>query len=303
MRPVRAANLTSLKPQDIVTVYHGTRLAHVFDLINGFDATKIHFRQYGGPKHRGLFVTPDFNTAYRFASRGEIVLELLVRAKNLHGVDYSGTIGRQWGYDAKAWAAEKFPTSFRPTLSQSLTQNVEPQALLVGLVSPKQIKKVWYEPPGQPGQWYPRQTFVNLGIQAIPAREEPYGRSETIRDLGIDLSYPNLSYDQFLASLAKVTGVSVERAKATLRRLADRDARNGTNDLETLLQNVGFEPVAARSYARRYRNQLATTRVAARIIKGYCGARPRPAGARPSPKPATRPAFAPQGPRPSTRNG
>jgi hypothetical protein len=82
-RVVAAADLKALKPNDWLTVYHGTSLSTVPQLINGFDATKVKYRNYGGPRHKGLFVAPDFKTARSFASYGPTVLEMVVRAKNL----------------------------------------------------------------------------------------------------------------------------------------------------------------------------------------------------------------------------
>ena len=86
-------SFSDLSENDRLVVYHGTSLSEVPSLINGFDATRLKYRLYGGPKHRGLFVTPDFKTAERFAPYGEVILELVVRAKNLHGTDYSGHAG------------------------------------------------------------------------------------------------------------------------------------------------------------------------------------------------------------------
>ena len=134
----------NLNKNDFLVVYHGTREQHVPDLINGFDATSVKSRDYGGPQHAGLFVTPSIYVADRFASRGEIVLELKVRAANLHGTDWSGRTGRMQGADK----GEIYPNSFRPYLSMTLLQEHEPQALLIGLVSPKQILRVRHKPTG-----------------------------------------------------------------------------------------------------------------------------------------------------------
>ena len=99
-RVVTAVNLKALKPNDWLTVYHGTILNEVPKLINGFDSTKVKSRHFNAPRHRGMFVAPDFKTARKF---GNPVLEMVVRAKNLHGTDYSGTTGRQDPEGAEFW--------------------------------------------------------------------------------------------------------------------------------------------------------------------------------------------------------
>ena len=272
-----AANLKTLKPNDRLKVYHGTRLAEVFNLINGFDATKVQSRSYGGPRHKGLFVTPTFETANHFASYGPVVLEIEVRAKTLHGTDYSGVTGRDDPRREEVWR-DKYPDSFRPYLSQTLLQKSEPQALLQGLVSPRQIKRVWYasDRKGQ-GKWYTRKDFLNLGLEAIPAQEQPYGRKQQIRDLGVDISYPNYDYDEFLDAMGKLLSkngrtMSRNRIEKTLGRYAEVAMNRGREKaLVDLIEKSGFEPRAARAYAERFKAQLAgaasPSRVAARHLE------------------------------------
>jgi hypothetical protein len=122
-KPRHATDLTDLRPDDIVTVYHGTRLSEAPALINGFDANKIQYRHYGGPRHAGLFVTPDFEVGRRFSDYGQLVFELHVPAKYLHGTDFSGNIQRIGDKDAatQRFYRGKYPKSFRPLLSDSMT--------------------------------------------------------------------------------------------------------------------------------------------------------------------------------------
>lgn len=250
----RIAGLNNLKPNDWLTLYHGTRLAEVFPLINGFDAAKVRSRSFGGPRHKGLFLTPSFRTARNFASYGPTILEIVVRAKNLHGTDYSGVTGRDDPAREEIWR-DRFPNSFRPYLSQTLSQSHEPQALLQGLVSPRQIQRIWYAPSNkEPGQWYTRKEFLELGLEAIPAPKQPYGKKEKLQDLGIDLSYPNYSHDELIEALSVLLRAPKTRIRATLERYLKISLTPGKRDVLTeIIERSGFEPRAAQRYADRLR--------------------------------------------------
>ena len=259
-RVVVAANLKALKPNDWLTVYHGTSTMYAADLINGFDATKVKSRHYAGPRHKGLFVSPSFRTARSFGPT--LVLEMVVRAKNLHGTDWSGTTGRQDPSREEVWR-DKYPDSFRPYLSESLTQKSEPQALLQGLVAPRQIKRVWYaSAPNEAGEWYSRKGFIDLGLQSNSG-----GRNslKPLRDLGFDRSYPNYDYGEFIDAMEAIVGGSRSRSRIeqTLAQRADLSMIPGRSD--TLAEIIemdgrGFEPRAAKRYADRFREQLAAMR-------------------------------------------
>ena len=258
-------SLTDLSEDDWLVVYHGTSLSEVPSLINGFDATRLKYRLYGGPKHRGLFVTPDFKTAERFAPYGEVVLELLVRAKNLHGTDYSGRTGRQQKQEQKTkeWLAGKFPNSFRPYLSLTLTQTPEPQALLIGLVSPKQILRVWYRASrADTGKWYTRNEFLALGLEAGPNAESAQGINKKVEDIGIDLSSPRLSLDEFLDAAAKLADVPRSRIENSLARYASK----GEDVLADMVGSIGFQPKAAQAFARKFMKSLTNKQVAKALL-------------------------------------
>ena len=258
-------SLTDLSEDDWLVVYHGTSLSEVPSLINGFDATRLKYRLYGGPKHRGLFVTPDFKTAERFAPYGEVVLELLVRVKNLHGTDYYGRTGRQQNQEQKTeeWLAGKFPNSFRPYLSLTLTQSVEPQALLIGLVSPKQILRVWHRASrADTGKWYTRNEFLALGLEAGPSADEPQGIKKKVEDLGIDLSSPRLSLDEFLDATARLADVPRSRVESALSVRAPK----GEDEMVRLIERFGFQPKAAQSFARKFMKSLTNKQVAKALL-------------------------------------
>lgn len=258
------AKIEKLKPNDRIKVWHGTRLAEVFHLINGFDANREHSRHYGGPRHAGLFITPDPDVAERFADHGEIVLEIETLARNLHGVDYSGRIGREQDMDAttREWIESKYPKSFRPYLSMTMLQTPEPQGLLRGLVKPAQIKRVRYRAYGKEPVWYSRKKFLQLGLEAIPAMDQPYGAKQQLSDLGVDLSSPNYTLDQLARVGGDLIGVSPERFKTTLERRAKRDGETGVSEL---LEQIGFGETAARRYGQLYVKKLS---IAAMLLAG-----------------------------------
>lgn len=253
-------DFTKIQPSDAVVVYHGTRVAEVFELINGFDATRTKYRHYGGPRHAGLFVTPDFKVAERFSPYGELVLEMVVRAKNLHGVDYSGNIGRKQDMSERTLRSldELYPESFRPYLTMTITQSSEPQALLLGLVSPKQVRRVWYNPNREGGAWYTREEFLALGLEVTPAIEEPYGPKRPLKDYGLDMSSPRTSVDQLLEALSRLHGRDI----SSYFRLY----RNNLEALTETLGQLGFGPLAARSHAKKLVDHFSRAKLA-RILR------------------------------------
>ena len=256
------ADFANLRPDDRLTLYHGTSLSESYHLLNGFDATTIKSRQYGGPKHRGLFVTPDIETARRFASYGPIILEMVVRAKNLHGTDYSGVTGRE-NSRAQQRAKRSFPDSFRPYLSETLSQgSKEPQALLIGLVSPSQITRVWMGESENgrlrgisEGRWYTREAFLNLGLPRGP------NDARDLRDLRVDTISTRLSYDQFLDAVSVLLGGKGDDREELENVLAGYAQQNEAS-LAKILVQVGFGETAAKSYARRYRARLIAVQTA-----------------------------------------
>jgi len=242
LRMVVAA-FESVRPNDIVTVYHGTSLSRVLELINGFDANREVKREYGGPRHKGLFVSPDPELASRFAHYGEVVLEIKVRAKNLHGTDYSGRSLQEQGADG-TWIEEKYPDSFRPYLTYTMNQSHEPQALLRGLVRPRQITRVRYKPfNGQP-QWYTRKEFLNLGL-TTKGMNGAYGPDHDVKDVGWDLSSPKYTLDEYIKLLSSALNVSEDR----IRRSFDLMAKMGRFEhIEELAHDAGMGPTARKKF-------------------------------------------------------
>jgi hypothetical protein len=245
--------LDSLKPNDVLVVYHGTGLQDTYHLINGFDANTEHSRLFGGPRHKGLFITPDLPTAEKFAHYGEIILEIMVRAKNLHGVDYSGRIGREQDMDPKTreWIRGKHPNSFRPYLSMTMLQKPEPQGLLRGLVKPNQILRVRYKEHGEEPVWHTRKEFLDLGLETVPGGGR--GPTKKVQDVGVDLSYPGYSVEEIFTHITTLS----RRPKDRVIRVLESSARKGLDFTIDMIMRFGFGTTAARAMAQRLMDHFA----------------------------------------------
>jgi len=252
--------IAKLQPNDLVLVYHGTMLSEAPKFIYGFDANTVKSRQYGGPRHAGLFVSPNVELAERFASYGELILEIAVKARYLHGTDYSGNIGRvqrkRTEQSTKEWIRNSAPNSFRPYLSMTLSQGNEPQALLRGLVSPKQILRIQFKPYGQELRWYTRHGFVNAGIIIPKGAGGSYYPKPIKPRGGYDLSYPNYTYRQLIQAISGSVGVDPKSVGPVLARMIEH-GRKGTADVfgvelvDFLGDQIGFGETAARDYTAK----------------------------------------------------
>jgi hypothetical protein len=257
----------NVRSNDIITVFHGTSLADCYEMVNGFDANNIKPRLYGGPKHAGIFVAPAEGDAEKFAHYGEIILEIDVRAKFLHGVDYSGNIGRASDPHAENidwhereisarndFAKNEFPDSFRPTLSKTWTQKSEPQALLRGLVSPDQIKRVRYKEYNEDPAWYSREDFLSLDLEVIPRSDQPYGSKRKFVNLDYDLSSTSHSDNDFKNMMAKALDTSPEGASEMIDFYSQlrREHPERKDMLAEIFDKAGLGETASRTYSKRY---------------------------------------------------
>ena len=145
----------------------------------------------------------------------------------------------------------------------TLTQSVEPQALLIGLVSPKQILRVWHRAKrSDAGRWYTRSEFLALGLEAGPSANEPQGIKKKVEDLGIDLSSPRLSLDEFLDATARLADVPRSRVESALSVRAPK----GEDEIVRLIERFGFQPKAAQAFARKFMKSLTNKQVAAALL-------------------------------------
>ena len=245
--PGQINKIKNLKPNDKLIVYHGTSKVYLPRMINGFDAAKQEMsRHYGGPRHVGLFVSPDIDVAERFSNYGELILELEVRAKNLHGTDYSGNV---YGKKDDEIMKDQFPNSFRPGLSSlMLSTGTEPQALLLGMVSPKQIKRIrWAEGYKGPMKWYTRSELLKKGFKVKGQPGSGYGEF-SLDDWGIDLSSTKIPVPKFFDAVAKHVGKDSE----SVIRVIKAWASVGENNVyEKLRDTFHFGTAAARALAKK----------------------------------------------------
>lgn len=239
--------LENLKPNDILKVYHGTSLQQAYFLVNGFDANTTHSRLYGGPRHSGLFISPNIELAERFSHYGEIILEILVRAKNLHGVDYSGNIGRvqDMNQTTKNWIRNSYPNSFRPYLSMTMLQKNEPQALLRGLIKPNQILRIRYKKYRERPIWYSRKEFLNLNLKTVPGGG--YGSEKEIKDLKVDLSYPKYSIEEFISHISRLSKKPENRVRHYLKLIT----KKGYEPTLNFIQRFGFGITASKMLTQK----------------------------------------------------
>ena len=247
---VNDLQFSNLKSKDSLIVYHGTGLYQLPKLINGADLNKVVHRHFNGPRHAGLFVAPTPEATQSF---GSVILEIEAPIENLFGTDYSGNTGGEldphknsdinYGIEA---AKKQFPSSEKPFLSYTMNSAVEPQALLMGLMSPDMIKRVKYN-----DIWYTREEFLNMteseNIKANRSDHSP------IRNMWYDMSYPYNDKDKIYAMLAEVIGVTPDRVKEAFGRLDGQRAMN--RNLKTL-EVIGFEPSSALSIHKILRPDL-----------------------------------------------
>ena len=194
-------------------------------------------------------MTTNFQVARRFSGKSKLVIEFEVKAKNLHGTDYAGNIGRihPVNPNSEEWIRKKNPRSFRPFLSKTMMQAVEPQALLLGLVKPSQIKGIWYN-----DQWHSRKEFLDLGLRLY----QRDGKGKVLSDIGYDMSYPGYSLDQFYEIVSGLAGRDVGTVKSTLDRINRLPPDRREKSLHHLLEILGFGPTAIRSYDEKLRESI-----------------------------------------------
>jgi len=201
--------LKNLKPNDTVTVYHGTSTSYLQDFLDGMDLTASHSRQYGGSrKHAGLFVTPSFDEAARFGPN--LVFELNVPAKLLYGVDWDGRTrkdGVRRGVSPEN-ADEWYPDSFRPYMTATMLQSSEPQAILIGRLKTRHINRVYYK-----DKWWTPEEMVEKGVEYYPGGS---GKPEKVRSLGFDPNDTSLDPAEWFEAVGKAIGRDPDRIEKYL---------------------------------------------------------------------------------------
>lgn len=238
--------IEKLQPDDILTVYHGTGQSYL-EMVHGIDATREHSRSYGGPRHEGIFVTSDPEEATRFASYGEVVLEIEVRAKDLHGTDYSGNTNKKqikMGMkDPDEIWKDQYPESFSPYLTTTLLQSPEPQALLVGVIKPEQIKRVYYKE-----KWYTRDEFFD----SEPEYHKAYERTPTkLKRLSFDPTDGSISIEEMANIISKEHNINVDRVANVVNSWKNVES---IDSLIEKIEGLGWRRNAARELSKKILN-------------------------------------------------
>lgn len=158
----KRSDLANLQPSTVVTCFHGTTAKYAYQFCtNGIDGRHVnHYRVYnqhasgGKPLKFGIFIAPSTEVAFKFGSH---VIKFRTQAKNLIHM-FPAEMKK---YDA--WRKEKYPNSFRPSVSgEMLTNPIEPQALFVGLISPRAIEKVYVWENGVGAKPMSPEEFVKI---------------------------------------------------------------------------------------------------------------------------------------------
>ena len=229
------ARYEEIKKNQSILVYHATDFTSALEMINGFDTLEVRKRRYEslGYKHRGLFVSP-----MPLRQFGYVFLEIETQAKFLHGTDWSGNIGRhkKMNLFVEDNLITKYPKSFRPTLTESLNRSREPQALLLGLVKARQIKRICYM-----DKWYSREQFVEKYAQ---------GQEKLINDLNVDLTYLNYSLHEVIQVLAMVAETEVTSIERRFKRTENWDFDRQYNYISKTFKALGFKGSATDKYTR-----------------------------------------------------
>lgn len=207
-------NLARLQPNTVVPVFHGTdhHSAYLF-CINGIDARTRVGRIYphfsgGKPLKFGVFVGPDVKTAFKF---GHVVIKFKTLGKNLI-YKFPAEMSRDTSYP---WITKRYPKSFRPTVSDDmLGKGVEPQALFIGLLSPRAIEKVWVWQNGTGAIPMTREQF----IEEMDKRNERWRWDKS----PIEPQQYRMSLDDFVKRIADHENATPQEIMDTLERVYKR---------------------------------------------------------------------------------
>jgi len=216
-----------LKPTSKLSVFHGnSSLAEVFKMCKtGIDAKQPKGRLYphwsGGKQlDVGLFVSPTLKGAQQFGVNGAVI-KFKALGKNLWH-----RFPEEQEQDDAVWK-DKHPKSFRPSVTDDMFLNVEPQALYRGFVSPRQIEKV-YMKDGSKTIGMSREEFMEFMesyedkyVQKSMRDKTPYGVLFEPQEVH------KATYEELIRRLVKEEGMTRKQAEQgtemSLRRCRDDD--------------------------------------------------------------------------------
>lgn len=223
----------NLQPDDELTLYHGTSSTNV-NMLWGVDATQEKKRNFSPGRHSGLFVTPREDTTGPFAGSHGLVIEFKTPAKYLYGTDWGGNTYNS-GSKFKdinpndIWR-DKYPNSFAPYLSESLSRQHEPQALFKGMLSPDMITRV---KSNSDGNWYTLDEFY----ESRNFERLPFDPTKII------------NLDDFYRIIEEMHGYDREKSERVFSRFTDDIDR-----LQKYVERFDWTPSVARDIAEQIIN-------------------------------------------------
>lgn len=225
--------IAQLQPESVITVFHGTDGDTAYDFcLNGIDGKKQqHHRLYphmsgGKPLKFGLFVAPDLKTAQKF---GSVILKFKTLGKNL--IYRFPTEMKKYN---SGFYKEMYPKSFRPIVSYDmLDKGVEPQALFIGLTSPRAIEKLFV---------YDHKTYAwnpMSSQQYIQNYANKNPKTRMFKSLFEPQEY-KMSLQDFVKKLSQEHGTSEEETLDILKDIYQRNGYlTGVGQIPaTLLKNI-----------------------------------------------------------------
>jgi len=230
------ANIKTMQPDTVITVFHGTNQETAYDFcLNGIDARKRVTRLYphisGGKDIKfGLFVAPNLKTSQKF---GRVVIKFKTLGKNLihrYPVEMKD-LDRPDSFYRK-----QMPKSFRPSTSYDLAQlsASEPQALYIGLLSPRAIEKVFvYQ--------YPENTWTPMSREEYIEYYNQENKNNRKKSKSIfEPQEYNMSLDDFVKRLALDNDSTPEEILDTLKYVYKKANRlTGIGNIPpTLIRNI-----------------------------------------------------------------
>lgn len=230
------ANIKTMQPNTVITVFHGTDNDTAYDFcLNGIDAKKKQsYRRFphisGGKEIKfGLFIAPNLKTAQKF---GNVILKFKTTGKNLI---HRFPIEMKDLDRPDSFYRKQLPKSFRPSTSYELAdlKSLEPQALFIGLISPRAIEKVFVYK-------YPENIWIQMSREEYIKYYENKNPNTRIFKSSFEPQEFNISLDDFVKRLAAENDSTPENILDTLKSIYKRNQKlTGIGKIPpTLLRNI-----------------------------------------------------------------
>ena len=209
------ANIKTMQPETVITVFHGTdhKTAYNFCL-NGIDAKakvpRTYLHMSGDKKLKfGLFVAPDLKTAQKF---GLVVVKFKTQGKNLIN---QLPVEMKMFDRPDSFYRKELPKSFRPSTSYDLAdlKSPEPQAIYIGLLSPRAIEKVFVHQ-------YPENIWTPMSREEYIEYYSKTNPNSKVYKILFEPQEYNISLEDFV------------------KRLADEQQHSTPEDILHILKNI-----------------------------------------------------------------